>query len=181
MVDADDRVLPGAGVERLVVAPDQLRRELPLGVADGAALFAVELDGDVGDPTCRDVRRDIDLAAPDDALVDDGLARLDEEARVGRVRPMSSSSFMSFARGFLSSIQPRNSQMVRKSSTELISGVPVSAMNSGEDTRDRICSAICSTKRERCESLFLMKCASSTTMPLKPKPPSHPACRSRIS
>ena len=36
-------------------------------------------------------------------------------------------------------------------------------------------------RRERCERLFLMRCASSTTMPRKPSPPSQPTCRSSSS
>ena len=50
----------------------------------------------------------------------------------------------------------------------LISGVPVSAISSGRPIRARIRSASCSTCCERCDVLFLMKCASSTTMPRKP-------------
>ncbi len=57
----------------------------------------------------------------------------------------------------------------------LISGVPVSAIISGRGVRVRIRSAIASTFCERCEVLFLMKCASSTTMPRKPRSPSQPA------
>ncbi len=71
--------------------------------------------------------------------------------------------------------------MARKSSMSLIRGVPVNAIISGLTVRLRIRSATCSTWRERCEDLFLMKCASSTTMPRKPSSPSQPTCRSRIS
>ena len=57
--------------------------------------------------------------------------------RPGRTRgrpasgPVSSSASISSASGFLSSIQPRNCQMARKSSMSLISGVPVRAISSG--------------------------------------------------
>ncbi len=63
----------------------------------------------------------------------------------------------------------------------LISGVPVSAIISGRAMRVRILSAISRTLRERSEVVFLMKWASSTTMPRKPWLPIQPACRSRIS
>ena len=56
----------------------------------------------------------------------------------------------------------------------LISGVPVSAISSGRAVRDRMRSESARTCCERCEVLFLMKCASSTTMPRKPKSPSQP-------
>ena len=63
----------------------------------------------------------------------------------------------------------------------LISGVPVSAISSGRAVRARSRSDSSSTWRERCEVLFLMKWASSTTMPRKPNVPSQPTWRSRIS
>ena len=71
--------------------------------------------------------------------------------------------------------------MAWKSSMSLISGVPVSAISSGRAMRARIRSASCSTFWERCDCLFLMKCASSTTIARNPKSPSQPTCRSRIS
>ena len=71
--------------------------------------------------------------------------------------------------------------MARKSSMSLISGVPVSAISSGRATRVRIRSESSSTCCERCDVLFLMKCASSTTMPRKPRSPSQPTCRSSTS
>ena len=72
--------------------------------------------------------------------------------------------------GFLSSIQPRNCQIARKSSMSLISGVPVSAISSGVGPcAPGCCAESASTCCERCDVLFLMKCASSTTMPLKPR------------
>ncbi len=71
--------------------------------------------------------------------------------------------------------------MARKSSMSLMSGVPVSAMSSGRGMRARMRSERCSTFCERCDVLFLMKCASSTTIPRNPKSPSQPTCRSRIS
>ncbi len=83
--------------------------------------------------------------------------------------------------GFLASIQPRNCQMARKSSMSLMSGVPVRAMKSALLVRSRILSDTSSTCCERCDDLFLMKCASSTTIPRKPWFPSQPAWRSRIS
>ncbi len=88
---------------------------------------------------------------------------------------------MSACRGFLSSIQPRNCQMALKSSMSLISGVPVSAMSSALPLRARMRSDSSRTCCERCDDLFLMKCASSTTIPRKPWPPSQPTWRSRIS
>ena len=63
----------------------------------------------------------------------------------------------------------------------LISGVPVRAKNSGRPVRERIRSDSWSTFCERCEVLFLMKCASSTTIERKPKSPSQPTCRSSTS
>ena len=63
----------------------------------------------------------------------------------------------------------------------LISGVPVSAISSGRAIRARIRSESCSTCWERWEVLFLMKCASSTTIPRKPRSPSQPTCRSSTS
>ena len=63
----------------------------------------------------------------------------------------------------------------------LISGVPVSAKNSGRPERERIRSESCITFCERCEVLFLMKWASSTTIERKPKSPSQPTCRSSTS
>jgi hypothetical protein len=71
--------------------------------------------------------------------------------------------------------------MALKSSMSLISGVPVSAMNRARACFDLIRSESSNTCWERCEDLFLMKCASSTTMPRKPCAPSQPTCRSRIS
>ena len=68
--------------------------------------------------------------------------------------------------------------MARKSSMSLMRGVPVRAIISGRVRRARMRSAIWSTCRDRSELLFLMKCASSTTMPPKPRSPSQPACRS---
>ena len=69
----------------------------------------------------------------------------------------------------------------RKSSMSLISGVPVSAISSGRGVRARMRSESWSTCWLRWEVLFLMKCASSTTMPRKPNSPSQPTCRSRTS
>ena len=63
----------------------------------------------------------------------------------------------------------------------LISGVPVSAIISGRPERARILSASWSTCWERWEVLFLMKWASSTTIPRKPKSPSQPTWRSSTS
>ena len=63
----------------------------------------------------------------------------------------------------------------------LISGVPVSANSSGRPVRARIRSESWSTFCERWEVLFLMKCASSTTIVRKPKSPSQPTCRSSTS
>ena len=63
----------------------------------------------------------------------------------------------------------------------LISGVPVSAISRGRTVRDRICSDSSSTCWERWEPLFLMKCASSTTIPRNPKLPSQPTWRSSTS
>ena len=63
----------------------------------------------------------------------------------------------------------------------LISGVPVSAISSGPAVRTRIRSERRSTFCERCEVMFLMKWASSTTMLRKPKSPSQPTCRSSTS
>jgi hypothetical protein len=107
-------------------------------------------------------------------------AALENSGSAG-VRPVSSSRRISSARGFVSSIHPRNCQMARKSSMSLISGVPVRAINSGRAVRDRIRSESPSTCRERCEVLFLMKCASSMTMPRSPNSPSHPTWRSSTS
>ena len=97
------------------------------------------------------------------------------------VRSVSSSFFISWASGFLSSIQPRYCQIIRKSSIWLMSGVPVRAMNRAFGLTARMLFAIASTFFDRCDSLFLMKCASSTIMPLNPRRLSHAACRSRIS
>ena len=71
--------------------------------------------------------------------------------------------------------------MARKSSMSLISGVPVSAISSGRGMRARIRSESSSAWRDRWDFLFLMKCASSTTMPRNPKSPSQPTCRSSTS
>ena len=71
--------------------------------------------------------------------------------------------------------------MVRKSSMSLISGVPVRAISSGRGTRSWMRAESSSTCCERWEVLFLMKCASSTTMPRKPKSPIHPTWRSSTS
>ena len=51
----------------------------------------------------------------------------------------------------------------------LISGVPVRAISRGRGARARMRSESSSTCCERWEVLFLMKCASSTTMPRNPK------------
>ncbi len=71
--------------------------------------------------------------------------------------------------------------MARKSSMSLMSGVPVSAMSSGFDWRWRMLSASASTNFERCDCRFLMKWASSTTMPRKPSVRSQPMWRSSTS
>ena len=68
----------GAGtavLERGPVATDQPLGELALGLGDGAADGALELDREVGHAAGRDVGGDVDLAAADDAEVDDGLPR----------------------------------------------------------------------------------------------------------
>ncbi len=88
---------------------------------------------------------------------------------------------MSGGSGLTPSIQPRYSQIARKSSIVLISGVPVSAMNSARGFAARIDFDSAMTCLLRSDLRFLMKCASSTTMPLKPKRESQPTCRSRIS
>ena len=80
---------------------------------------------------------------------------------------------MSAGSGFFSSIQPRYCQIILKSSIWLISGVPVSATNRAFGDTARIPRESARTFFERCESLFLMKCASSTTIPLKPRRESH--------
>ena len=79
--------LGAAGGQRRLVPRHQTPGELGLGLADGASHLVVELDGDVGDPAGRDVLGDVDLAATDDALVDDAGARGRVEARVGRRQP----------------------------------------------------------------------------------------------
>ena len=71
--------------------------------------------------------------------------------------------------------------MARKSSMSLISGVPVRAISSGRTVRARMRSESSSTCCERWEDLFLMKCASSTTIPRKPNSPSQPTWRSSTS
>ena len=63
----------------------------------------------------------------------------------------------------------------------LMSGVPVRAMSSGRTVRWRTLRDRSRTLRERRDVLFLMKCASSMTMPRKPNVPSHPTCRLRMS
>jgi len=63
----------------------------------------------------------------------------------------------------------------------LISGVPVSAISRGRAVRDRMRSERARTCCDRCEVLFLMKWASSTTMPRKPKSPSQLMWRSSTS
>ena len=84
VVDAVDGPARGAGGERDLVALHQPAGELVLGGADRAAGLVVELDGEVGDPAGGDVGGDVDLAAPDDAAVDDGAPGGRVEARVGR-------------------------------------------------------------------------------------------------
>lgn len=82
---------------------------------------------------------------------------------------------MSSGPGFSPFVQPRKRQMASKSSTSLMSGVPVSASMSGScpGVRSRTCAASESTFCERCDERFLMKCASSTTMPRRPIDASH--------
>ena len=88
---------------------------------------------------------------------------------------------MSCAVGFVPSIQPRKSQIARKSSMVLMSGVPVSAMNSARGFAARIERDSAMTCLLRSDFRFLMKCASSTTIPLNPNRESQPTWRSRIS
>jgi hypothetical protein len=71
--------------------------------------------------------------------------------------------------------------MARKSSMSLISGVPVRAISSGRTARSRMRSASCSTFCERWEDLFLMKCASSMTIPRRPNLPNQPTWRPSTS
>ena len=80
---------------------------------------------------------------------------------------------MSAGSGFFSSIQPRYCQIMRKSSIWLMRGVPVRATSSGFGNWRRIDAESACTFLERCDSLFLMKCASSTIMPRKPRRESH--------
>jgi len=94
---------------------------------------------------------------------------------------VSSRRIISSVSGFLSSIQPRNCQIIRKSSIWLISGVPVRAIISALGVTARMLFESDCTFFERCESLFLMKCASSTTMPLKPRRDSQATWRSSTS
>lgn len=90
---------------------------------------------------------------------------------------------MSSGPGFSPVVQPRKRQIASKSSTSLISGVPVRASIRGScpGVRSRTWAANDSTFWERCEERFLMKCASSTTMPRSPIEASQDMCRSRIS
>ena len=87
VVDAVVADARGAGttvLERRLVATDEALGQLLLGLADRAADRALELDREVGDPAGRDVGGDVDLAAADDAQVDDGLPRGRVERVVGR-------------------------------------------------------------------------------------------------
>ena len=86
MVDAR-AALGRARRQRGLVPLDQPPGELALGRADRAPRPVVELDEHVGGAPGRDVGGDVDLAAPDDAEVDDALARRAVEARVGRHQP----------------------------------------------------------------------------------------------
>ena len=95
--------------------------------------------------------------------------------------PVSSSRAIRPGSGLVSSIQPRNCQIALKSSVLLITGVPVSAISSGSLRRSRSAAASDSTSFERCDEWFLMKCASSTTIPLNPSVLSQPECRSSTS
>ena len=163
---------------------DEPVAELALGRADRAAELVVELDGQVGDALGGQVGGDVDLAAAHDAEVDDGAAGLGVEAVVGRREAgLLEPGRAAPATACRPSIQPRNCQIARKSSTSLISGVPVSASSSGSPpgAARRMRSASASTLRERCDCRFLMKCASSTTMPRKPSVDSHAMCRSSTS
>ena len=80
-------------------------------------------------PGCRRRRRPCDAArCPGRSRWCGRRSRTPESAGVS---PVSSSASISSARGFFSSIQPRNCQIARKSSMSLISGVPVRAISSG--------------------------------------------------
>ena len=83
-VDAVDDLAGRARLERGVVAGDEAAGELALGLADGAALGALELDRQVGDPAGGDVGGDVDLLAPHDAHLDDRAAGVGVEARLAR-------------------------------------------------------------------------------------------------
>ncbi len=72
------------GAERVGVALHHPAGQLALGGPDRAAVRAVQLDGEVGDPARGDVRGDVDLAATHDALVDDAATGGGVEAGVGR-------------------------------------------------------------------------------------------------
>jgi hypothetical protein len=170
-----------AHLERAAVALDQAAGQHALGLADRAPGGAVELHRQVGDAAGGDVGGDVDLAAPDDAEVDDRCRGGRVEVGVHRREAVALERAISSSDGSSSSIQPRNCQMARKSSMSLMSGVPVRAMSSGRDVRHRMRSDSSSTCCERCEVLFLMKCASSTTIPRKPNVPNQPTCRSSTS
>ena len=71
MPPREDRT--GATVlERGSVAADEALGELALSLADRATHRTLELHREVGDPAGGDVGGDVDLAAADDAEVDDG-------------------------------------------------------------------------------------------------------------
>ena len=88
VVDSVDIERSGATVgQRLLVPGHQAPGEVALGRADRARDLLVELDGQIGGATGRDVGCNIDLAPTDDAHVDHALAGCGIEPRVGRGQP----------------------------------------------------------------------------------------------
>ena len=108
------------------------RASVPLRRPDRAAGLVVQLDGQVGDAAGGDVGGDVDLAAPHDAQVDDA-PRARRRRSPGRRASARSPRALHQRRRAASRRRssPRNRQIARKSSTSLISGVPVSAISSG--------------------------------------------------
>ena len=101
VVDALDDDTGRAGLERALVPLDQAAGQYPFGVADGTAESTLELDRQVRHPAGRDVRRDVDLATPDDAEVDHGRPRSRIEVRLGRSEPVLLKVLHQHRTGFL--------------------------------------------------------------------------------
>jgi len=126
------------GLDDPVIPLEQTGDECAFGLDNGAPCFAIEFDGNICDSSGRNIFSDILLFRRTIPMEITALRASKKNPVSAGVRPVASSFAISSRIGFFSSIQPKNCQIIRKSSIWLMRGVPVKATSSGCRNRARM-------------------------------------------